>query len=85
MCTYPRMTTDALLYIRFLHILAHSLPLHFNKNVNVLTSHKVILYKTILSSITVSVNTFLENGGIIYDQARDQIERDLQSETCLWP
>lgn len=66
------MTTDTL-FKRVLRILAHTLRLHFNKNVNTLILNKGILYKTILNSITVSLNTFLENGRITYAQATDQI------------
>ena len=52
MCTFPHIT-DALLYARFSHVLAH-IPLHFNKNVNTLTLNKGILYKTILNAINAS-------------------------------
>lgn len=71
--TYPQMTNDALLYERFLHILAHILQLYFNKNVNALIINKGILYKSILNSVTISLNTLLENGGITYDQGTGQI------------
>lgn len=63
MCTFLQMTTDVLLYIRFLHVLAH-IPLHFSKNVNTLNYFK---FHNCFQYIS------LENSEITYDEATGQI------------
>lgn len=57
------MTTDVLLYIKFLYVLAH-IPLHFSKNVNALN-----YFELLIASNTIS----LENSEITYDEATGQI------------
>lgn len=63
MCTFLQMTTDVLLYIKFLYVLAH-IPLHFSKNVNTLN-----YFELLIASNTIS----LENSEITYDEATGQI------------